>query len=1541
MRRVTKLLAVTALAMIPAWAGAAAFTPDIIPGAEKNDSVAAVVSTVRKMHRPLTGKTVMNSSQTKLKAPVKRAAANGEKLIYGGVLYADSWTVNRAPFGIYSSTTTAPITVEQQYLGSMFTVQGGGFYNEGKYYFINYEIQTFDGEEYVYTTLYECNIYPFKLLNSYSLSMGNIARDLTFDPIEQKVYGIFSVGNLEARYLIGRMNLDTEGEDFRVTDLVELDDATNQVAIASDARGTIYTIGVDGKLNRLDKENNTLVEIGPTGVRDIEVLYPQSATIDLESGVFYWAALLTDGSSELYTVDTTTGHATRIGAFPDNEEFGGICVPHIPADGAPVGVPELFPTFEDGSLSGIVAFDAPKEAVNGSTLSGNLSYTLSVNGEETFTGEVRAGRRNEEIDITVPDNGWYTFSLTTANAAGRSVAKALRTFIGKDAPVACPSPTAVNHDRGGDVSISWGKSRKGVNGGYVDTLKVSYDVVRMPDNVTIASALTDTVCTDRIDNTDLHTYYYVITPNHENIAGIPAATNKVAVGHIAQVPYVENFDTDVDFSTYTVVHCGPGVVNPGSGWGTWNYTNYKGGVAQSSPTDGYAKDDWLFTPPIHLTAERTYRLSYKAMSQGNSIVPSFIEHMEVKMGTAPDVAHMTTLLVEDCAILNEYGSYLDYEATIHVEQEGEYHIGFHATTPAANLMWMLNIDDVSVTPGAEVKGPARVTDLAVEALPKGELGATLTFNAPARSISNQPLTSIDKIEILRGEEIIETIVSPEPGKKCEYIDNGAAQGLNEYTVVAWADGDRGLTEKRTVFVGFDLPGGVRNAELRDVDGIPTVTWEKPEETGPEGHYVDPDAVTYKVERYFSARDRQTVSEGKKDLEFADTELWLAGQAPVAYVITAVNHLGSGEEIFSNSIFVGNSLSELPLRESFPQCASTSVLAYLSRSEGASWGVLEGDSDSGVAPSDNDGGMAVFYLDATGAVPEEGYTSMLYTNRFSIDGCLKPSVSFYMYNRTGTANGMGLMVNAESKGWEEVSYTPVNNGSTGWNRVIVPLDKYVGSRYVQIGFRGVAHDDALVFIDNILFDDMLGYNLQMGSLNAPGIMELGETVRIEATVVNRGINDASGYAVKFMRGNSLIASINGTPLASGMTATVGIDFKAGIDCEQQNDIYAEIVFAADEKEADNRSNTVSVYVDLPRMSYVNDLTASEAGKEVNLAWSTPDSSTAQPEPETDGFDSYAPFIIDGIGNWTVIDGDRQPTWGISSSVSGQILQYDHAGEAMAWQVFNPVKATLSIDYNGDSDPSGTTVPDWRPRSGSQMLGSFAPRTGASDDWLISPRLTGGVQLVKFFARSILNIYPESFEVLVSTTDAARESFTRVASHTVGMKWTPVAIVLPEDTRYFAVRCVSPNQFALMLDDITYAPDGAIPATAVLRGYNVYVDGVRVTPQPVASTEFKVSTDGYLHEYGVTAVYDIGESRMSNKVSLGQSGLGGVSADNDRLDVRIVADGIMLSATDSYVSVHTPDGRCVWDGAGRGTVKVTLVAGLYLVGDGLDAVKVLVK
>lgn len=1526
---------------------ASAFTPDFVPRQQVSalkddarDSLATYVENVKRLSRPLAGTRRQHSFASPV-SPISRAAGDDSGLIYGGVIYADSWTTTRTPYGIYSATTTAPVDVASHYLGDMFTVQGGGFYAEGKYYFVNYEIQSFDGEEYVYTTLYECETKPFKYQTSYGLSMYHIARDMTFDPIDLKVYGIFSVGNLEARYVIGRMNLDTANKDFSVTDLVALDDKTNQVAIAADAKGNVYTIGVDGNLYKLDKKGGKLDLVGSTGVKRIDVQYPQSATIDLYSGTFYWAALFTDGSSALYTVDTATGKATKVDNFPDNEEFVGLFAPGNIADGAPRAVEELFPLFEEGSLSGLVAFDAPKLTVAGDNLSGTLDYVMSVNGEEKYPGQVRAGKRNEEVEMTLPENGWYTFSVYTSNAAGRSETKSLRAFIGNDAPVACATPSAVNTDRQGDITVTWGMPRKGVNGGYVDTLKITYDVVRMPDKVTVASALTATEFADKVTNPDLHAYYYIITPVHQGIAGVPAATNKVLVGHIAQVPYVENFDTEVDFSTFTVEHLGEAPLSP-QGTGTWNYTAYRQGVAQSSPVDGYSKDDWLFTPPIHLEPTRTYNLTYKAMSQGNSIVPSFIEHMEVKMGTEPSASAMNTVLVENQAILNVYTFFKEYQATIHVSDEGEYHIGFHATTPGADLMWMLNIDDIEITPGAEAPGPARVGNLTVTALPKGALGAEIAFDAPSRTISNAPLSSIDKIEIMRGDDIIHTIESPAPGMQIAYKDNEASQGVNRYTVVAYADGDKGLTDSRSVFVGFDRPGEPQNVILRNVDGILSVSWEKPSDEGPDGHYVDPDALTYTVVRYFSAREQMVVAKDIKELAFADTELSRADQAPVTYIVSATNHIGTGEPAYSNSVFAGDALSELPLRESFPQCYSTSTLAYLSRSEAAAWGVLASEPTSGVTPYDNDGGMAVFYLEDDTNIPEEGHAGMLYTDRFSLKDARKPGVTFYICFTPGTHNEMQLMVNPESEGWiEQESFYYGEASESGWGQVTVPLDEYVGRKFIQIGFRGIARDAGYIFIDNILFDDMLDHNLQLVSIDAPTIVETGETVEVSTVITNRGLNDAENYRIAFFRNDISLGEVAGPRLAPGMSTTVKTTFKADVDCDQQNMIHAEIVYALDCKETDNISETLPIYIDLPRLAYVTDLegTIGTDGT-VELKWSVPDPATAEPEPTTDGFDTYEAFVTEGFGPWTVVDADQQPTWGISSGVPGQILNYPNAGAAMAWQVFNPVKAGLSIDYNAMQDPSGTTIPDWRPRSGSQMLGSFSAKAGACDDWLISPELSGSLQLVKFFARSILNIYPETFELLLSDTGNAPEDFECVGRFTVGMTWKSVAYVVPEGTRYMAIRAVSYSQFALMIDDVTYAAAGSEPLAATLKGYNVYVDGTKVTPSPVATATYSFKSDKAPHRYGVSAVYDCGESRMSAPIELGTAGIDAVTGDTS-LNVTVDKGVIVLSGSAKNCGIVTTVGTTVWEGNLEGVRRIRVVAGVYVVYGGASPVKVIVR
>ena len=76
--------------------------------------------------------------------------------------------------------------------------------------------------------------------------------------------------------------------------------------------------------------------------------------------------------------------------------------------------------------------------------------------------------------------------------------------------------------------------------------------------------------------------------------------------------------------------------------------------------------------------------------------------------------------------------------------------------------------------------------------------------------------------------------------------------------------------------------------------------------------------------------------------------------------------------------------------------------------------------------------------------------------------------------------------------------------------------------------------------------------------------------------------------------------------------------------------------------------------------VTDLQATADGNRVNLSWSEP---TVQNSVNAviDDMESYTPFAISGIGNYTLIDNDNTDTY----TVQG-ITGYDNAGAKMAYQ-----------------------------------------------------------------------------------------------------------------------------------------------------------------------------------------------------------------------------------------------------------------------------------
>ena len=168
----------------------------------------------------------------------------------------------------------------------------------------------------------------------------------------------------------------------------------------------------------------------------------------------------------------------------------------------------------------------------------------------------------------------------------------------------------------------------------------------------------------------------------------------------------------------------------------------------------------------------------------------------------------------------------------------------------------------------------------------------------------------------------------------------------------------------------------------------------------------------------------------------------------------------------------------------------------------------------------------------------------------------------------------------------------------------------------------------------------------------------------------------------------------------------------------------------------------------------------------------------------------------FGQWTVYDGNGMKVYGFEGT------EFPNEYEPMAWMPFNFTKTTPPYE-------SGMS------HSGEQCMISFCPVEksvpATTDHWLISPELSGDAQDISFYVRELLTKYgSETYEVLASSTDnKAPGSFSIVGSvHEAKSKeWEKVTVTLPAGTKYFAIRHISYDIFALMIDDVTYLPKGA--------------------------------------------------------------------------------------------------------------------------------------
>ncbi|MBR5170210.1 MAG: hypothetical protein IKW85_06540 [Muribaculaceae bacterium] len=375
--------------------------------------------------------------------------------------------------------------------------------------------------------------------------------DLSYDYTTSTMYFIANSEDVDGVSAIGTVNL----EDGKMTFTQNLSSYCKALAI--DARGQMYAMTNSGYLLKVNKGTGETQVIGSTGVALASWWNFQSMEFDRESGTLYLAAWGSDEKTTLYTVDTTTGKATQVGLIGDGTHAIALGIPFEPTSGnAPERVSEAtIEADEEGELQAILQWVNPVNDYSGSPLEGAISIEIvnTVTGEKTILEDCQPGEAMRHA-VTVEEAGMYEFTITAVNAAGASLEQPVECWIGHDVPAAVNDAKATLSRMQLMVNdLSWSAPVTGAHGGYLDKGSLTYDIVRLNDNKTIASGLTDTQFSDVKLIDELTRYTYQIVAKNADGIGEPAKTNDLVNGPAVECPYVAPFNSWEESGQYWTI----------------------------------------------------------------------------------------------------------------------------------------------------------------------------------------------------------------------------------------------------------------------------------------------------------------------------------------------------------------------------------------------------------------------------------------------------------------------------------------------------------------------------------------------------------------------------------------------------------------------------------------------------------------------------------------------------------------------------------------------------------------------------------------------------------------------------------------------------------------------------------------------------------------------------------------------------------------------------------------------------------------------------
>lgn len=1415
-------------------------------------------------------------------SPLKAAARAASRDLWGYVNNANAWPTASGSYGYmaFNAATASDFRdlrpeTDPDNKRSMSPNGGSSFYN-GKYNFIHFQQNS---SKQLVVTYYQLNtnknwgsVYAPETVDDASL----IAISTATSQLTGKVYGQFYTSDLSS-FEFGIIDYDK----MERTSIAASQHKFVAMGVSSEER--VYAVATDGNLYEIDTVTGEERQIGPTGVYvapSSEKSWTQSGEIDQDDDTFYWASFDANNHGALYTVDLQTGLATLIADFAHNEQVLGLAIPEAtPADGAPAVATGLSFAFEGASTKGTVSFTSPSKTYGGQTLSGELTYTIRSGRNEILTGKVSPNASVTQ-NITAPE-GMNYFTLTLANAEGKSKATTASAFVGYDQPKQVSFARLKIDQSTGKATVTWGVPSGTMNGGYLGTLK--YDIVRYPDAKTIAQGVSGTSFTETIKDKQLRNYYYGIIPVNGTKRGAERRTAAVSYGDNIVPPYTEDFSTESAFDLFTVIDLN----EDGKTW-AWDEEEHNAYYSASTKT---AKD-WLITPPIQLQANHSYAVSFSARKSSSM----FKERIMAYWGNQPT----------DAALQNKFLGVTELTTTgdtfkgeIRSTSKQLLYFGIYANSNAD--MGRIIVDGFSIIDNGDLNAPAAVENLEYTPDATAALKATLSFRLPKKTVGGDNLTDVTKVVVTRDGTTVKEFGASKAGATLTCEDNSPVAGFNNYTVTAYTSAGAGTPTTIAAYVGLDVPAALQNVKALDEKSSVKVAWDAVSNRGANGGAVLTPDVSYNVYRVRvnDGVTNQQLLGNVTETSFSENVNTTEGDQEVRmYAAAAKNGKGEGEHVMSSAMLVGAPYT-LPFKSNFVE------------EEGAPlWWSLTRDVDSGIgflqnAQTSSDGDNNCLSFTSYSA----NGTADISSGKIALNGAKNPTVTFSHSGVTG--KNIVLNVYAQTPDGEQqligtVDYASLTGKAEDWHRTSFKIPSAMAQQdYVILTFKATADVYGILRIDDVCVRNTYANDLAV-SIAAPKEMMKGERKTATVTVTNNGEKDAKGFSVVFKAGSKEV--LNET-VSETLKPLESKTFKVEVASSANRKsgtltLAANVDYAADEYTADNNATFAVKMLDsnVP-MPEAFEAQKDETANTLTMKWTAPAPASTKMR-ET--FENYANWTINEFGDWTTYTGKKGSTTGGLWGSNG--MPFPHETEPYTYIVFNPEAIQEGITSQNSS---------LKPHSGEKCLMSMWSREGTTflptDDWLISPMLSGEAQTILFWANNpqpnMTDVkYPQSIEVLYSDKTNDHADFKTLCNYTQkGGAWESFTADVPEGANYFAIRCTTNDNdaYALLLDDIVY-----YAGYGKLQGFNVYRNDEVVETLPADATTYTVNYDPTAEptRYSVSAVFTGGESA-------------GVSTD----DCQTTISSITIDAQHP-ADVYTVDGKLVLKNA---TSLGLLKPGVYVV------------